>query len=245
MTELRQKYLHQSEYDKKITINLRNSHVLKKNRRLRPRSKLRESREKSSHFAPSRDNSVEVSQNFSMVKGKSSGLNYSVVGHSQFVNFDEEQFKKESQTSNEVPEKFFPRRQRDYLDKVLDLDYSSPKRSVKKSGTPKFHPDLVEMVKGIFGTDGTSTQEDFNFTSSLFQPSPSSLRRQNQLFNLQPNNMSFNYMRPKQVDNGLKIERPKPIFKRRYQNQIDCSDVLQHIRQRQLYRRPLQLFQRN
>lgn len=247
MGELRKRFLHQSAYDKKININLRNSRALKKSKKKRERSQYKSTRGRPSQFALEANNSTEVAQNFSMVKKKGDGLNYSVLGHSQFVGIDKDRVSKDSQTSNEPPSHFFPKgRPVDYLDKVFNLEYPSPPRQYKSLSTPKYQPDLVEMVKSIFNTqESGSSGYDDRALSSLFKSSTAPLHSSPQAPVAQTNAPVLSFLRPK--PEGLKLEVGRPIGgpKRAFGHQIDCSDVLLSIRQRQLYRRPLQLFQRN
>jgi hypothetical protein len=244
MSELRYQYLHQSAYDKKININLRNSQVLKKSNKKRPRSRSRYRNNKTSQFATGTTNTIEVSQNFSMTKKKGDGLNYSVLGHSQFLNFNEEQHKKESDISNEVPSQFFPKQKpKDYLDKVLNLEYPSPPRVYNSLSTPKYQPDLVEMVKNIFESkENEQHYNDEKSFASKFAPSPVGLHKTTMPLETETGQMSFNYMRPKLREN-MSLGRAFKSTQNRHK--IDCNDILLHIRQRQMYRRPLQLFQRN
>lgn len=247
MGELQKQFLRQSNYDKKININLRNSHALKKSKKKRERSTYKDSRVRPSQFALGAENSVEVTQNFSMVKKKGDGLNYSVLGHSQFVGFDEERGQKESQTSNEPPSHFFPKKRPvDYLDKVFNLEYPSPPRHFHSISTPKYQPDLVEMVKNIFNTrESDNSSYDDRALPSLFKDSPTLLQPSSHSPVNQSKAPVFSFLRPK--PEGLKLQLGKPLVnrKRAFGQQIDCSDVMLSIRQRQLYRRPLQLFQRN
>jgi hypothetical protein len=245
MSELRYQYLHQSAYDKKININLRNSHALKKSNKKRPRSRYRDIPSKTSQFAPGLGNTIEVSQNFSMTKKKDDGLNYSVLGHSQFLNFKDEVKKQESDIVNEVPSQFFPnKRPKDYLDKVLNLEYPSPPRNIKSLSTPKYQPDLdlVEMVKNIFESKETEqSYKDGKAFTNIFEPSSAGMHKKTIPIE-NAGNMSFNYIRPKASQN-FSLGRSMKL--RTNGTRIDCTDVLQHIRQRQMYRKPLQLFQRN
>ena len=243
MSELRYKYLHQNDYDKKININLRNSQVLKKTNKKRPRSRYRDINIKTSQFAPGISNSIDISQNFSMTKKKGDGLNYSVLGHSQFLNFQEEPTKKVSEISNELPSQFFPQKKpKDYLDKVLNLEYPSPNRIYNTLSTPKYQPDLVDMVKNIFETNESNQNYDEKAISSMFEPSRMGMHKTSMPLEKDGEKLSFNYMRPK-LNQNISL---RTTFKTRHNgSKIDCNDVLQHIRQRQMYRRPLQLFQRN
>lgn len=243
MKELRYQYLNQSAYDKKVNINLRNSQMLKKSKKKRPRSRFRNSSHNVKNFNLDTDNSIQVTQNFSMVKGKARGLENSVLGHSQFVNFNKDQLKKESEISNELPCQFFPKKQpQDYLDKVLNLEHISQYRTQKTTGTPKYQPDLVEMVKNIFGPKDVVTPSDSPKVNFLFESSPQ-VKNTSYTRNQSNKTSSFQYSVPNR--NAFDFSSFGGNLKRKFGNQIDCSDVLQHIRQRQLYRKPLQLFHRN
>lgn len=229
--------MHQSDYDKKVRINLRNSQVLKKSQKKRPKSRFREYSENPSRFANTGNNTINISQNFSMVKGKGNGLNYSVLGHSQFLDISKENNNPDQELSAQAS----PKRHPDYLDRVLNLEYPSPKREIKTLGTPKYNPDLVEMVKNIFGTESSAARnDDMKRTPLIFEPSPVSLQRKNNLFDFSAKRVQFGNFPEKP-----KLQLDQGIMRRGLVHRVDCSDVIQNIRQRQLYRRPLQLFRLN
>ena len=244
MKELRHRYLNQSAYDKKININLRNSQILKKNKNSNKKiSKSRFKKTNQSLFSSNQNNSVEVTQNFSMVKGKKRGLENSVPSHSKFLNFNDDNFKKSFDIINKPPSQFFSKNEpQDYLDKVLNYEKSSSSRKYSSLSSSKYEPDLVEMVKSIFGPVESSSpsKSQTNFRQSLFNPS-----NQNKRKSFVPSEIiskpAFEYTRPKKT-NQFQFGGSKAG--RQIGSKIDCSDVLQHIRQRELYRRPLNIFQR-
>lgn len=246
-----------------MRINLRNSLALKQTRKSRPRSRsrYRKARAKPSQFALAAENEIEVTQNFSMVKKKGDGLNYSVLGHSQFVDFREDAPAQPSRSDHEAPPRaaneaffgseqepaphFFARRgPADFLDKVLSLECPSSQPRLDASlTTPKRQEDLVEMVKSIFQSNKSDVPgPNERAAPNLFKAASKSLRKA-PLASTQTPALSF--LQPRLGDPLGRLKAPLGIAKPRFGAQVDCSDVLLHIRQRQLYRRPLQLFQRN
>jgi hypothetical protein len=197
--------------------------------------------EKPSRFAIN-DNDIDISQNFSMVKGKASDLNYSVLGHSQFLEIKEDNIHMKQAPIK--PQAFDSGEPKDSLDRVLSMEYVPTRQDIPSHKTPKYQPDLVEMVKNIFGseTQSNTRPDKYGFSSGLFEPSPLSLTRNKNLFDFSSKNVNF---RQDSAKIKQKWSRETPKIRRRFGNQIDCSDVLQNIRQRELYRKPLQVFRLN